>query len=114
MYDNNAREYRRLLHGVYSIFTEGKCANPSCESESTIEVHHILPMSKGGCDKYWNLISLCRSCHDMKGLHNKHKDWDIELFTWKCYQELSLWGFVLDEQHDDFYENLKTLLLKYR
>lgn len=28
------------------------------------EVHHILPISKGGTNEESNLMSLCRSCHN--------------------------------------------------
>lgn len=27
------------------------------------EVHHIVPVSKGGTNEWSNLMSLCRSCH---------------------------------------------------
>ncbi|WP_415917872.1 HNH endonuclease [Xylanivirga thermophila] len=27
------------------------------------EVHHILPLSKGGSNDFSNLMSLCKSCH---------------------------------------------------
>ena len=27
------------------------------------EVHHIIPLSKGGTNKHSNLMSLCQSCH---------------------------------------------------
>lgn len=28
------------------------------------EVHHILPVSRGGTNDFSNLMSLCRSCHE--------------------------------------------------
>ena len=98
---------------VYSIFAEGKCAHPDCTSGINIEIHHILPKAKGGPDHYWNFISLCRDCHRHKHLHSNHKANDVELFTWKSMQELRLWGFNLDENDVDYYENLKRLVLKY-
>lgn len=30
----------------------------------SLEVHHIIPRSKGGCDDPTNLVSLCKYCHD--------------------------------------------------
>ena len=34
------------------------------------EVHHILPVSKGGTHDRANLLSLCRSCHNKIHLKN--------------------------------------------
>ena len=36
---------------------------------------------------------------------------DVTLFTWKCSQEISLWGFTLDEKDPDFYQNYRKALL---
>lgn len=99
---------------LYKFFTEGTCAHPDCTSGVGVEVHHILPFSQGGPDQYWNYVSLCRKCHMKNRFHSQHKENDVELYTWKSMQELRLWGFNLDEQSDDYYENLKILLLKYR
>ena len=30
-----------------------------------VDTHHILYRSQGGPDEAWNLISLCRTCHDL-------------------------------------------------
>lgn len=45
-------------------------AHPLCEKcqkndliVAAEEVHHILPLSRGGDNKANNLISLCKSCH---------------------------------------------------
>ncbi|MBI1242441.1 MAG: hypothetical protein GC195_13170 [Nostoc sp. RI_552] len=45
-----------------------------------MEVHHIIPLSKGGKDEYNNLQLLHRHCHDQKtandrsltGIHDKN------------------------------------------
>ena len=29
-----------------------------------VDIHHILPRSRGGGDKYENLIAVCRECHN--------------------------------------------------
>jgi 5-methylcytosine-specific restriction protein A len=38
-----------------------------CEKQGRLtpaeEVHHILPLSKGGGNEAYNLMSLCKSCH---------------------------------------------------
>jgi len=38
-----------------------KCA--ICGSKKELEVHHIVPLSKGGTSREDNLITLCRRCH---------------------------------------------------
>jgi hypothetical protein len=51
-----------------------KRANAKCSlcgwCESTCDIHHILPKSKGGSDKMDNLICVCPNCH--RSLH-EHK-----------------------------------------
>jgi len=103
-------KHRRYKYKLYSQWIGYKCANPGCSSGRDIEIHHILPLGKGGEDDYWNLISLCHNCHVKNRLHSRHDEHDIELFTWKCIQELETFGFVLDEQDDRYYDNLKRLL----
>lgn len=98
---------------LYAAFMGYKCANPDCNG-GNIEVHHILPKKAGGCDEYWNFICLCSKCHRTSGFHSKHKNNDVELFTWKSLQELELWGFTLDEQDPQYYDNLKKLILAHR
>lgn len=44
--------------------------------DGQLEVHHILPVSKGGGDEQQNLITLCKKCHkkrhkDMNKIRNK-------------------------------------------
>jgi 5-methylcytosine-specific restriction endonuclease McrA len=34
-----------------------------CGRQAT-DTHHILYRSQGGPDELWNLVCLCRSCHD--------------------------------------------------
>lgn len=33
------------------------------------EVHHIIPLSRGGITALWNLILLCKVCHDRRHKH---------------------------------------------
>ena len=30
----------------------------------SLEVHHIVPRSRGGSHENWNLVTMCRHCHD--------------------------------------------------
>ena len=48
-------------------------AHPLCEEclkngKSTLadEVHHVLPIKRGGTHDFDNLMSLCKSCHNKK------------------------------------------------
>ena len=49
-------------------------------------VHHLIPLSKGGPDdpEFW--VLLCEKCHKMKGLHSEQRFY-IELATKKFYAE---------------------------
>jgi hypothetical protein len=41
----------------------GKCSLPGCRSAANLEIHHILPRSRGGSHDPAGLIQLCDSCH---------------------------------------------------
>lgn len=34
-----------------------------CSVEENLEVHHIVPVLRGGTNESWNLMTLCTSCH---------------------------------------------------
>ena len=96
---------------LYASFVGYQCAHPDCkQTGDQVQVHHILPVKNDGPNEYWNYICLCRKCHLKSRFHKNHPDNDLELFTWKSMQELELWGFTLDEQDPNYYENLKKLL----
>jgi RNA-directed DNA polymerase len=65
---------------------KGKC--PHCgfyfTSNDLLEVHHIIPRSKGGKDEYKNLQLLHRHCHDDKSRYDEcypgHKEEEQQLF----------------------------------
>jgi len=40
-----------------------RCQSPGCDRTRFLEVHHIVPRSRGGDNKPENLITLCGSCH---------------------------------------------------
>ena len=84
----------------YAELCRYKCANPECDSNSTVEVHHILPVASGGVDDYWNLICLCKKCHHKwKSIfHTDHKRYDVELFVWKSLQEQGFLEELLEEE----------------
>ena len=35
----------------------------ACGAKANIELHHIIPLSAGGSNDYFNLINLCHDCH---------------------------------------------------
>ena len=53
----NAREHAL----VRDNYTCQCCGKKSCR----VEVHHLLPRSRGGSDKLANLITLCSDCHNL-------------------------------------------------
>ncbi|WP_375142034.1 HNH endonuclease [Natronoarchaeum rubrum] len=36
---------------------------PRCQTSSPLEVHHIIPVSRGGTKDDGNLVTLCENCH---------------------------------------------------
>lgn len=44
-----------------------RCKNPLCKRPNSLEVDHMVPRSQGGPDAIENLITLCRTCHELKG-----------------------------------------------
>ena len=49
---------------------------------TAVDIHHIEPKGMGGSkqkDELWNLIALCRKCHEYahKGVISKRRLWEI-------------------------------------
>lgn len=40
-----------------------RCAVPTCNNTSPLEIHHIIDQAHGGTDGNDNLICLCANCH---------------------------------------------------
>lgn len=40
-----------------------RCQYPGCETDTSLVVHHIVPLSNEGDNSASNLITLCRPCH---------------------------------------------------
>jgi len=45
----------------------GRCTTPGCPHTKYLEVHHIVPLSKGGSNEPSNLTTSCSRCH--KNIH---------------------------------------------
>lgn len=55
------RETREAVHER----DRGHCVNcGASDSDSILDVHHIVPRGQGGSDRLSNLALLCRQCHD--------------------------------------------------
>ena len=57
----NMRELRWLIYKRDGY----RCTK--CGSEVDLTLDHIVPVSKGGTNVWWNLTTLCRPCNSSKG-----------------------------------------------
>jgi len=69
-YDRNPDVHRRYGRAWKRIRDRYVTKHPLCEQclkegryNKTEEVHHILPLSRGGTHDEANLMALCKSCH---------------------------------------------------
>lgn len=62
-----------------------KCGKPG--TPSTLEVDHIKPRFKGGCNEMWNLQTLCHDCHSRKTANEspRARDWS----EWQGFADLA-------------------------
>lgn len=49
-----------------------------CGKKDNLHLHHIIPMSKGGPDNYYNLIYVCDDCHE--NIHNLYEEYKNNVF----------------------------------
>ena len=64
---NHDKKYGNNWRRIRALYVK---KNPLCErclKEGRVtpveEVHHIVPLSRGGTNQFTNLMSLCQSCH---------------------------------------------------
>ncbi len=57
-----------------------RCANPTCRSILTLEIHHIEWVKDKGANTHDNLIPLCPTCH---ALHTQGSIPKTAIVTWK-------------------------------
>jgi predicted restriction endonuclease len=55
------KEYKRVKLGV---FAREKYRCRVCGQRKGLDPHHIIKRSHGGDDASWNLLGVCRNCHD--------------------------------------------------
>jgi 5-methylcytosine-specific restriction endonuclease McrA len=60
------RSGRKRLHYRKRLIKEYNSCCLKCgeqKEETQLQLHHIIPISQGGEDKYYNVILLCKTCH---------------------------------------------------
>ena len=58
--DGKPSNWQQIIERVRNRDNE-RCRN--CGSESDLEVHHVVPVRRGGSHSISNLITLCHDCH---------------------------------------------------
>ena len=100
----NVREYVLFRDNHTCQICKGK------SKDTVLEVHHIIPRSKGGTDRPDNLITLCRTCHERlhKGeikttLKHKNNGFKPESFMstirWKVVYKLKGLGYSVSHTY---------------
>jgi len=60
--ESYAAQNRLIMPNIYhAMKAKRQCAK--CEKKGNIQIHHIIPVSKGGSNERSNLIALCEACH---------------------------------------------------
>jgi len=64
---NSNKRYGRAWKRIRDRYIKAHPLCKECEKQGRLtpaeEIHHILPLSKGGSNETYNLMSLCKSCH---------------------------------------------------
>lgn len=70
-YSNDKTKWWDIRKRVFER-DKGKCQSRGmggvCGAPAN-EVHHIIPLTRGGANSVSNLISLCKTCHDHRHHH---------------------------------------------
>jgi len=57
---------KKQLQPPFSVVRD-ECRDAECKqcgsSDTLLDTHHIIPVSAGGTNEKWNLMTLCRTCH---------------------------------------------------
>lgn len=109
-YDKSVESGNSYKKSLYTEKLNYECSNPFCTNGMDPEVHHIIPLSVGGMDRYYNYILLCHYCHRSSGVHSHWEFMQPILNDWKTNQELRVLGFMLEEGADKYHENVLRLI----
>lgn len=64
------REAKKVMEEKLKV-----CGN--CGSKDRVEIHHIVPISKGGTNNEGNLVYLCNKCHHLA--HSEYEENSVNL-----------------------------------
>ena len=63
-FERKSLELHKSLNREYFLERANfQCEKCKIENNNNLEIHHIIPIYKGGKDKFENLIVLCDKCH---------------------------------------------------
>ena len=90
-----------------------KAAFRCCRCQAIgIDVHHIIPVSKGGSDEIENAAPLCQNCHDQFGDNPKKRKEIREMRDWwsdVCGKKYVTYDSSLDGKVDELNTTVKLL-----
>ena len=66
-YGDNWKEHTRSV----KVANDGCCFD--CGATANLQTHHIIPLTKGGTNSTFNLITLCNHCHSKRHKHLKRR-----------------------------------------
>jgi len=90
--------------------TINQCCMPGCIHGYNLNVHHIIPIKKGGSDTFDNYIVLCAHCHHHSKIHRYSEEHRISLLVYKFYKEGIILGCTSDDYTDqEFMKKLKEI-----
>lgn len=71
----NEEKGRFIPEAIYKVLKAKRvCERCKKSFNTSLEIHHIIPLSRGGTNKRGNLMVLCKECHiilDNKVMWNK-------------------------------------------
>lgn len=64
IYEQNKRQGRLLEKELYhKLKSKRQCERCKKNFDTPLEIHHKIPLSRGGTNKKGNLMVLCKECH---------------------------------------------------
>lgn len=82
--DANVVAYVLNAAGDYCESCGGKAPFLKKNGEPYLEIHHVLPLSKGGTDTITNTVAICPNCHREAHYSDKKEDLVSKLYSQIC------------------------------